>query len=499
MAQHDYNLINQNGGSFRTDLNNALTAVVTNNSGLTAPATTFAFMIWVDETNNLIKRRDSVDTAWVTLGSFNGTTWIPYRSGTALGTAAERTIGTGALSQVPDIEDVQNQQGIYLLSTGSAGAYAINLVPAIANYAEGQRFVFKANHANPDNPTFDVNSKGAGALVWPNGDALVTGDILIDQHVMVQRLASTFMVLGSRSIASQTQAEAGLQNTRLMTALRTDQALENRIASGGILQADIGAAQIGQGELKTAIGEVSVTANNNFQNLLLILPGGEYGFYVQTKKSTGIVDTLNVQMVSTTAFGASYGTNIQLQVDTTISFQIVTLSAQHRYFQASPPYDMGDGNVMSFIFAIINNATGLIEAAYHAPDPPWANNGPTNIRPDRIDSKTGKQYKTIQTLGADKLRLMDPDFIIESEMEITAAFKNSDMALIPHPFIGNDLTGKTVVLLDPMSVVVERLERIKNAGGDAEEILYGNYLNIGNSELNRARPPGVMSVSIAMK
>lgn len=177
------------------------------------------------------------------------------------------------------------------------------------------------------------------------------------------------------------------------------------------------------------------------------------------------------------------------------------LTVRQRFIQASPPYDMGDGDVFSFIFAIINNATDLVESLYHAPDPPWANNGPTDIRPDRTDPITGKQFKTILTVagqGNPALLLSDP-LVQGQEIEITHAFKNSDMALIPHPFIGNDLTGKTVVLLDPMSAIVERLENLKNAGGDPGEIIYGNYLKIGKTELNRARPPGVISVSIAMK
>ena len=42
MAQHDYNLANQSGADFRADLNNALSAIVTVNSGATEPTTTFA-------------------------------------------------------------------------------------------------------------------------------------------------------------------------------------------------------------------------------------------------------------------------------------------------------------------------------------------------------------------------------------------------------------------------------------------------------------------------
>ena len=43
MAQHDYNIANQTGANFRADLNNALNAIATNNSGDHEPSTTFAY------------------------------------------------------------------------------------------------------------------------------------------------------------------------------------------------------------------------------------------------------------------------------------------------------------------------------------------------------------------------------------------------------------------------------------------------------------------------
>tara|TARA_R100001086_G_scaffold147567_1_gene78133 strand:- start:1069 stop:2607 length:1539 start_codon:yes stop_codon:yes gene_type:complete len=67
MATHDYVLANQSGSSFRTDLNNALAAVVSNNSNSSEPSTTYAYMLWVDSTNNLVKLRNSSNNGWVTL------------------------------------------------------------------------------------------------------------------------------------------------------------------------------------------------------------------------------------------------------------------------------------------------------------------------------------------------------------------------------------------------------------------------------------------------
>ena len=68
MSQHDYVLDNQNGASFRSDLNGALQAVVTNNAGAAAPSPTFAFMWWPDTLNDLLKIRNAANSAWITVG-----------------------------------------------------------------------------------------------------------------------------------------------------------------------------------------------------------------------------------------------------------------------------------------------------------------------------------------------------------------------------------------------------------------------------------------------
>jgi hypothetical protein len=69
MAQHDYDIANQTFPNFRTDLNNVLQAILTNNSGGTAPTVTAAGMIWIDTSGAapLLKVRDNANTAWITL------------------------------------------------------------------------------------------------------------------------------------------------------------------------------------------------------------------------------------------------------------------------------------------------------------------------------------------------------------------------------------------------------------------------------------------------
>jgi hypothetical protein len=50
MAQHDYTIANQGFPATRSDINNALSAIATNNSGTSAPSTQYAGQFWIDTT-----------------------------------------------------------------------------------------------------------------------------------------------------------------------------------------------------------------------------------------------------------------------------------------------------------------------------------------------------------------------------------------------------------------------------------------------------------------
>lgn len=74
MAQHDYIIDNQTSASLRADLNNALAAIVSQNSGATAPSTTYANQFWYDTANDQLKQRNETNSAWIILGTVNQTT-----------------------------------------------------------------------------------------------------------------------------------------------------------------------------------------------------------------------------------------------------------------------------------------------------------------------------------------------------------------------------------------------------------------------------------------
>ena len=71
MAQHDYDIANGTGAAVRSDINNALDAVVSQNSGSSAPSTTFSYQLWADTSAGLLKIRNGANNAWITVGTLD--------------------------------------------------------------------------------------------------------------------------------------------------------------------------------------------------------------------------------------------------------------------------------------------------------------------------------------------------------------------------------------------------------------------------------------------
>ncbi len=72
MATHDYNLANATGAAFRSDLNNALAAVASNNSDSSDPSTTFAFQWYVDTGDSTLKIRNAANNAYINVSTVGG-------------------------------------------------------------------------------------------------------------------------------------------------------------------------------------------------------------------------------------------------------------------------------------------------------------------------------------------------------------------------------------------------------------------------------------------
>jgi hypothetical protein len=65
MSQHDFNIANQSFPATRTDINDAILAIVSNSSGDTEPSTTYANQWWYETDTNILKIRNEANDGWV--------------------------------------------------------------------------------------------------------------------------------------------------------------------------------------------------------------------------------------------------------------------------------------------------------------------------------------------------------------------------------------------------------------------------------------------------
>lgn len=167
MAQHDYVIANGTGAAVRSDLNNALAAIVSQNSGTTAPATTYAYQWWADTTAGLLKLRNAANNGWITLFQLDGE-WstIALENGTAAAPSIyfkDSGIDTGIYSPGADqVAVATNGSGrLFINSSGSVG---------IGSSAPGYNLELAGS-----NPTFGIrtslqSASSASTILFRNKD-----------------------------------------------------------------------------------------------------------------------------------------------------------------------------------------------------------------------------------------------------------------------------------------------------------------------------------------
>jgi len=231
-----------------------------------------------------------------------------------------------------------------------------------------------------------------------------------------------------------------------------------------------------------------------------VLNGGEYGFYPRIRANNVSNPLTEAKIAAPSITTTSFVTNIALSGGNLPSNPV---HAYQRFVNASPPYDLGDGEVPMFIFAVLNKSGGL-EGLSVSDCAPWHYNGPTCIRPTRIE-KTPHGIKTFRRRACcspeERIAFARGELaeLPTEELEICQGVKNADMALIPHNFIFNDLTGKTVVLVDPVSDLLPRLKACDTTGEFIPDLFVQGNLLFDSSPLQRCGPPGVAVVAAKWK
>lgn len=286
--------------------------------------------------------------------------------------------------------------------------------------------------------------------------------------------------------------------------------LASQITDGIIGQAEIGASAVGQSELKstTASQSVSVAASGYNE---IALTGSSYtmGWSASSSNSGAHPDFMTLVANNDNA----YTSKIAARNGGKGSVNLLVYS---RYVQASPPYNLGDGDIPLFVYAKIEKSTGAIVATSVAQDPHWAYNGGVLLVPDRVDGITRKKYKNVPQFvsegfdikasvisGDPILRQQGLDFLRDKktvEIEIDHAYQNQSMNVAPHPWTSDNLTGYEVVLLDPSADIMtdlfelhKQFEIDSTRGESINNLLENQYLLVDNAPLTRTMPNGVIA------
>jgi hypothetical protein len=343
--------------------------------------------------------------------------------------------------------------------------------------------------------------------------------------------------------------------SQLYTAVNGGLDVTNIIA-GGLTGSAIAANSINVPLLKnssTSFG-VQQAAAKHFGGGYFSMTSGSYSFYpgLSTDAAAGTIASIggNVTVDTATDFDvANKGGIARVQANQTAQaiVWLAVLNATNTatnqafltafYLQASPPYDLGDGEVPVFVFVLVDK-TGQPRMTFVGFDPPWAAsprkilNAPSVVQAlddpntlgaalDAIDQhaenwagvkQLKKQLDSTQ-VKEDRVSLNNDietiTKMIWSQVPETPDEKNRHMSTTPHPFINNDIDGGDVyadtapltpVLLDPMSKTAQHLALLHESGENVNALLHNGYIQLGNSHISgRSGPPQVMVVEHKFK
>jgi hypothetical protein len=174
MAQHDYNIANQGFPAFRTDLNNALSAIQTTNSGTSRPTGAVAGQLWLDTTSATtptLKYYDGADDiSLATIDhSANTVNWLDSTvSITGLSTTATGTVLTLSDSASTSTVNliIDNQKEIRFRETTANGT---NYVALKAPASVSADLTFTLPSADGTNgQVLSTNGSGVLSFITPS-------------------------------------------------------------------------------------------------------------------------------------------------------------------------------------------------------------------------------------------------------------------------------------------------------------------------------------------
>jgi len=240
MSQHDYNIANQTFPATRTDLNNALGAVATNNSGNSQPATTYANQWWFDLDDNKLYMRNKDNDAWVSILTIGATSDL-------------QTITTDLISEVTSAAGV-TIDGLLIKDSAVGATGTATSVAGIPFYSDSSNNSMYTHDVSGTDSTAENNTAYGFAAM----DAITTGD----KNVAVGKGSLGALTSGEHNIGIGFNAADGFDTETRNIAIGSN-ALGGGSLSGGEENVAIGYASLDaltSGDANVAIGDSAGSA-----------------------------------------------------------------------------------------------------------------------------------------------------------------------------------------------------------------------------------------------
>lgn len=205
MSQDSGVIPNETGAPVRAKINLAFAAVMSNNSGPTAPSPSYAYMWWPDTANDILKMRNAANTNWI-----NG----PKLSDLANFGTATLTAGAGSFSS--SINGYLSTT-IENTSTGTGAVTRLQLGNNTSSGA-GQVVLYGGNHATLPNYLDLTNANGAPVRLMVGETAVVTSastgvDVAGDLSATGQISSNTSLYVGQPVTGVSAQITVSSGNT----------------------------------------------------------------------------------------------------------------------------------------------------------------------------------------------------------------------------------------------------------------------------------------------
>ena len=208
MSQHDFSIANQTASNARADINNALQALASNNSGNSAPSTTYANMWWYENDTNLLKIRNESDNAWISVAYLDGSNWeildntnVVNTSGTQVGVLGDQATstwetGTGTTES--------------LVSPAKVAASATEVV---SDYALGVGQTWQNMTSSRGYNTTYQNTTGRPICVNVTGQPATGSTIILDVSSN-SNMSGSIQLGGQKDVNGQTSISAIIPNNQ---------------------------------------------------------------------------------------------------------------------------------------------------------------------------------------------------------------------------------------------------------------------------------------------